>query len=87
MNAGFIIYALYRWGDRLRYCIPMDVKINLMMPIAGSVGMVVFLIMTLREIYKKQGKMKNHIFDICFLEISILYILILIYWNLFGFHY
>lgn len=87
MNAGFLIYSMYRWGDRLRYEIPVDVKMNLMMPFAGMAGMLVLLVLLGKEFVHKQGKIRNRIFDVCFLIISVLYLLLLNYYNLIGFHY
>lgn len=87
MNAGFLIYSLYRWGARLRYSIPLDVKINLMMPIAGMAGTVLLLGMNLKEYKDGIGKVRNRVWDTCFLLISVIYLLILNYWNLLGFQY
>lgn len=87
MNAGFLIYSLYRWGDRLRYSIPLDIKINLMMPIAGMVGTILLLIMNVKEYKDGIGKLRGRIWDTCFLVVSVLYLWILIYWKLFGFQY
>lgn len=87
MNAGFLIYSLYRWGDRLRYSIPLDIKVNLMMPIAGMVGMIVLFVMNVKEYKEGTGKLRNRVWDTCFLVVSVIYLLILNYWNLFGFRY
>lgn len=87
MNAGFLIYSLYNWGDRLRYTIPLDVKINLMMPIAGMIGTILLLVMNVKEYKDGIGKIKSRLWDTCFLLISVVYLLILIYWKLFGFQY
>lgn len=87
MNAGFLIYSLYRWGDRLRYSIPLDIKINLMMPIAGMVGTILLLAMNVKEYKDGIGKLRGRIWDTCFLVVSVLYLWILIYWRLFGFQY
>lgn len=87
MNAGFLIYSLYRWGDCLRYSIPLDVKINLMMPIAGLAGTVLLLVMNVKEYKECTGKMRNRVWDTCFLAVSVIYLFILNYWNLLGFRY
>lgn len=87
MNAGFLIYSLYCWGDRLRYNIPLDIKANLMMPIAGMVGMIVLLVMNVKEYKDGTGKLRNRVWDTCFLAVSVIYLLVLNYWNLFGFRY
>lgn len=85
MNAGFLIYSLFRWGDRLRYSIPLDVKINLMMPIAGMVGTILFIGMNVKEYKDGTGKIRCRIWDTCFLIVSVIYLCVLNYWKLFGF--
>ena len=87
MNAGFLIYSLYFWGDRLRYSIPLDVKINLMMPVAGMAGTIILLVMNVKEYTDGLGKVKSRVWDRCYIIVSVLYLLILMYWNLFGFQY
>ena len=87
MNAGFMVYSLYFWGDRLRYSIPLDVKINLMMPVAGMAGTIILLVMNVKEYTDGLGKVKSRVWDTCFIIISELYLVILMYWNLFGFRY
>ncbi len=87
MNAGFMVYSLYFWGDRLRYSIPLDVKINLMMPVAGMAGTIILLVMNVKEYTDGLGKVKSRVWDTCFIIISVLYLVILMYWNLFGFRY
>ncbi|WP_162300670.1 serine hydrolase domain-containing protein [Anaerosacchariphilus polymeriproducens] len=87
MYAGFYIYSMFRWGTRLRYSIPLDVKLNLMMPIIGTVGVIIFGICVIYEWVKRKGRIKIRLFDLTFLMISIIFIFLFNYWNLLGFRY
>lgn len=87
MYGGFYMYSLFFWGMRLRYSIPLDVKLNLMMPIVGTIGVILFAGCVFFEWIKKKGKMRGRLFDIIFLLISILFLFLFYYWNLLGFQY
>lgn len=87
MYGGFYVYSLFSWGMRLRYSIPIDVKINLMMPIVGTLGVVLFAVSVIYEWFKRKGKVRSRIFDTVFLCISLIFLFLFWYWNLLGFQY
>lgn len=87
MDTGFFVYSMTRWGTRLHYTVPIDVKINLCMPIIGSIGAIVLIPLIIMEWYRKEKSIGLRVFDTVFGIASIVYVGFFLYFNMLGFHY
>ena len=89
LNIGFFAYAMFLWGDRLRYDVPLDIYINLSMPIMSLVLTILLAIEIIRKIYCKEavGKRKilKLIYEVFMLMLSGTFIVFLNYWNFIGY--
>ncbi len=95
LNITFFIYSMCFWGDRLRYFVPMDIYINLMMP---NISVILTFILggaLIKDIYKSiykrqesnQKPIYRRLYEIGMLLLSILFVLFLNYWNFIGFRF
>ena len=89
LNITFFIYSMCFWGERLRYFVPMDIYINLMMP---NISVILTFILggtLIKNLYKRQeGNQKpiyRRLYEMGMLLLSILFALFLNYWNFIGF--
>ena len=86
LNIGFFVYSMGFWGDRLRYIVPWDIKINLTMPIVSCILTILLggSMIYNREIFKK-AKLYKKVYSIGMLGISVAFIWFLNYWNFIGY--
>lgn len=89
LNIGFFAYSMSFWGYRLHYTVPLDIYVNLTMPI---LSLVLTVILGLSVIYKmyhinRLGRREYYelAYEIGMLILSIVFILFLNYWNFLGY--
>lgn len=87
LNIGFYGYSMFFWETRLHYDVPIDIKINLCMPIVSTILTVSLIPVIFNQLMKKEKKLVVRLIDSFFLVMAIVFIGFFYYWNFLGFHY
>ena len=86
LNVGFFVYSMGFWGDRLRYMVPLDIQVNLTMPIVSA---ILTILLGSSMIYNRKILMKTKLYKkiyvIGMFSLSVIFLLFLNYWNFIGY--
>ena len=90
LYVGFFAYSMCCWGDRLRYTVPIDIYLNLAMPIVGVILTGILFFMIIREISRKSALKQKHVilcwgYYLSMLILCVIFGCFLNYWNFIGF--
>ncbi len=87
LNFNFFVVSLTTWGTRLRYGVPLDIKILLCVPIAAGILTMLLAILSVIIWKGKYNSLRYRIYISVGVIIGILFIWFDCYWNFMGFHY
>ena len=85
LNVGFFVYSMGFWGDRLRYCVPLDIKLSLTMPIVSCIFTVLLgcsMIYNRKALREKKLYIRLYLYVMFILSVS--FLLFMNYWNFIG---
>lgn len=90
LYVGFFVYSMCCWGDRLRYKVPIDIYLNLAMPVVGVILTAILFFMIMREISRKSALKQKHAilcwgYYLSMLILCVIFGCFLNYWNFIGF--
>lgn len=86
-NISFFAISMICWGDRLRYGVPLDIKLTLCLPIISSVLAIALSAAAIRSLVKKMGSLKFRINLTLTAVLGLVFIWFYNYWNFIGFRY
>ena len=86
-NISFFAISMTCWGDRLRYGVPLDIKLTLCLPIIASILALVLSAATIRSWLKNVGRLGFRINLTVTAVLGLVFIWFYNYWNFIGFLY
>lgn len=87
MNLVFFAISMTCWGDRLRYGVPLDVKLTLCLPIIASILALALSATAIRSWIKHMGSLLFRINLSLTAVLGLVFIWFYNYWNFLGFRY
>lgn len=87
LNIAFYAISMMTWGERLRYGVPLDVKLLLIIPIVTSFASVALTAISIINWKNKSGSLLFRINTSAAAIIGLIFIWIYNYYNLLGFKY
>jgi hypothetical protein len=87
MNITFFAISMTCWGDRLRYGVPLDIKLTLCLPVTASILALVLSAITIRSWVNHIGSILLRINLTVTTVLGLAFIWFYSYWNLLGFRY
>lgn len=87
LNIMFFIISMMTWGERLRYGMPLDAKLILIIPIINTLISIVLAVYSVVSWKCKHGSLFFRINTSAVAVICLVFVWIYNYWNLLGFRY